>query len=160
MIGAFRQQAVDEGGIDAVRREYRVGDALGRVLIVIEPGGAERQVEVGDDGIELHVAGDRPGDIVGDRGGADAALGADHRQDLADRLGVRGVEQRADRAHHVDGGDRRDQVVADAAPDQLAIEQHVVVAADDDDPRAGVADIGQRVEPVENVRRRDSPIRG
>jgi hypothetical protein len=44
MVGAFRQQAVDEGGIDPVRREYRVRYALRRILIVVEPGGAERPV--------------------------------------------------------------------------------------------------------------------
>ncbi len=108
VVGAFRQQPVDEGGIDAIGREHRVGNPLRGILVVVEAGGAERQIEVGDHGIQVHVAGDRPGDVVGDDGGADAALGADHGQYLADRLGVRRVEKRADRAHHVDGGDRRD----------------------------------------------------
>src|SRR6185312_16883991 len=52
VLGALRQQAVDEGGVDAVGRKHRVGDALRRVLIVIEARGAERQVEVGDDRVE------------------------------------------------------------------------------------------------------------
>ena len=102
MIGAFRQQPVDESGVDAVGREHRVGDALRRVLVVVEAGGAEGEIEIGDHGIERKVARDRPGDVVRDGGGADAAFGADHRDDAADRLGVRRREQPADRAHDVD----------------------------------------------------------
>ena len=108
MVGAFRQQAVDEGGVDAIGREHRVGDALRRVLIVVEAGGAEGEVEIGDDRIEREIARDRPGDVVGDGGGADAALGADDGDDAADRLGVGRREQAADRAHDVDRADRRD----------------------------------------------------
>ncbi len=52
MIGALRQQTVDEGAVDAVGREHRIGDALRRVLIVIEAGGAEGQVEIGYHRIE------------------------------------------------------------------------------------------------------------
>ena len=47
--------------------------------------------------------------------------------------------------------DRRDQVVADAAAHQFAIERDVVDAADHDDAGAGVADVGKLVEPGENV---------
>ncbi len=61
---------------------------LRRVLVEVEPGGAERQVEIGDHGIEVHVACDRPGDVVRDRGSADAALGADDRERASDRLRV------------------------------------------------------------------------
>ena len=157
MVGAFRQQAVDEGGVDAVGREHRVGDALRRILVVVEAGGAEGEIEIGDDGIEREVARDRPGDIVGDGGGADAAFGADHRDDAADRLGVRRREQSANRAHDVERADRRDQVVADAAPDQLAVEHDVVDAADHDDARAGVADFGELIEAGRECRRRGSP---
>ena len=92
----------------------------------------------------------RPGDIVRDGRRADAALGADHGDDPADRLGVGRREQSADRAHHVERADRRDHVVADAAPDQLAVEHDVVGAADDDDARSGVAELGQRVEAGQN----------
>ncbi len=151
MIGAFRQQAVDEGGVDAVGREHRIGDALRRILIVIEAGGAEGEIEIGHDRIERKIARDRPGDVVRHGGSADAALGADHGDDAADRLGVRRREQSADRAHDVDGADRRDQVVADAAPRQLAIERDVVDAADHDHPRAGVADLGELIEPGQDV---------
>ena len=123
MVGAFRQQAVDERGVDAVGREHRVGDALRRILVVVEAGGAEGEIEIGDDRVEREIARDRPGDVVRDGGSADAALGADDGDDAADRLGVRRREQTADRAHDVEGVDRRDQVVADAAPHQFAIER-------------------------------------
>ena len=68
------------------------------------------------------------------------------------------------------GADRRDQIFADAAPDQLAIEHDVVEVADHDDPRAGVADLGELIEAVEqfvaaavrldddDVRRRRRPV--
>ena len=83
--------------------------------------------------------------------GADAALGADHRDDAADRLGVGRGKQAADRAHDVERADRRDQVVADAAAHQLAIEQHVVVPADHDHAGAGIADFGERIEAGQDV---------
>ena len=83
---------------------------------------------------------------MSDGGGADAALGADHRDDAADRFGVGRGEQAANRAHHVDGADRRNHVVADAAPNQLAVERDIVGPADHDDAGAGVAEFGQRIE--------------
>ena len=146
MIGAFRQQAVDEGSIDAVGREHRIGDALRRILVEVEAGGAESEIEVGNHRIEREVARDREGDVVRHRRGADAALGADHREDAADRLGVRRDEEPAHRAHHVEGSDRRDQVVADATPGQFAIKRHVVDAPDNHDAGTGVADLGEFVE--------------
>ena len=160
VFGAFRQQPVDERGVDAVGREHRVGDALRRVLVVVEAGGAEGEIEIGDHRIEGEIARDRPGDVVRDGRGADAALGADHGDDAADRLGIGLRIQAADRAHDVDGADRRDQVVADAAPRQLAIERDVVDAADDDHPRAGVADFGELIEPGAGCRRGGRRIRG
>jgi hypothetical protein len=69
----------------------------------------------------------------------------------ADRLGLRHREQRADRPHHIDGGDRRDHILADTAADQLAIERDIVHPADHDHPGAGVAHAGQLVEAGENV---------
>ena len=73
------------------------------------------------------------------------------RDDAADRLGVRRREQPADRAHDVERADRRDQIVADAAAGELAIEQNVVDAADHDHARAGVADLGELIEAAEDV---------
>ena len=79
MIGAFGQQPVDEGVIDAVGREDGVGDALRRILVVIQAGRAKGQIEIGNDGIEREIVRDRPSDVVRDGGCPDAALGADDR---------------------------------------------------------------------------------
>ena len=56
MVGAFGQQAVDDGGVDAVRREDDVGDALRRILVEVEPGGAEGEVQVDDDRVEARAS--------------------------------------------------------------------------------------------------------
>ena len=123
----------------------------GGILVVVEARGSEPEIEIGDDGVELKVARRRKSDVVGDGGGADAALGADDRDDPPDRLGVGRRKQPADRAHHVERADRRDQVVAHTAARELAIEQNVVVAADHDHPRTGVAHLGERIEAAEHV---------
>src|SRR6202000_2321922 len=102
-------------------------------LVIVEPGSADREVEIGHHRIQCQVAGDRPGDVMGDGGGADAALGPDDGDDAADRLGFRRGEQAAYRAHHIERVDRREHVIADAAAHQFAIEGDVVEAADDDD---------------------------
>ena len=86
-----------------------------------------------------------------DGGGADAALGADDGDDAADGLGLRRRKQVADRAHHVDRADWRDDIVADAAPHQLAVQHDVVDAADHDDAGAGVAHGGELVEAREDI---------
>jgi hypothetical protein len=39
MIGAFREQTVDEIDVDAVRGEHRVGNALRRILVEVQAGG-------------------------------------------------------------------------------------------------------------------------
>ncbi len=82
---------------------------------------------------------------------ADAALGADDGDDAADGLGLRRREQVADRTHDVDGADRRDDVVADAAAHQLAIERDVVEAADHDHAGSGVAYGRELVEAGKDV---------
>ena len=85
------------------------------------------------------------------RGGADAALGADDGDDAADRLGVGRREQAAHRTHDLQCADRRDQIIAHAAPHQLAIERDVVHAADDDDPRRRVAYRRKLIEAAEDI---------
>jgi hypothetical protein len=67
MVGTFGEQPVDKGVIDAVGRKHRFGDALRRVLVEIEAGGAEREIEVGDHRIEHEIAGDGKSDIVRNR---------------------------------------------------------------------------------------------
>src|SRR5258708_2000313 len=65
MVGAFGQQAVDERGVDTIGREYRIRDPLRGILIVVETGGAERQVEIGGPRIHRALPRDRPGDAAG-----------------------------------------------------------------------------------------------
>src|SRR5260221_2413004 len=62
VVGAFRQQAVDERSIDAIGREYRIRDPLRWILIVVEAAGAEPEVEICDDRVPRKIARDRPGD--------------------------------------------------------------------------------------------------
>ena len=88
MVLALGQQAVEQHLVEAIGAEHRLGDALRRIEVEIEPGGAEGHVEVGEDHVGAEQARHRPGDVVGDRGGADAALGADEGVDLAELLGA------------------------------------------------------------------------
>ncbi len=111
----------------------------GGILIVVEAGGAECEVEIGDDGIQREIARDRPGDVVRDGGCADAALCPDDGDDPADGFGLRRREQAADRTHHVKRVDRRNDVVADAAAHQFAIKRDIVDTADHDDAGSGIA---------------------
>ena len=110
---------------------------------------AERQVEIHHNGVEHDVACNRPGDIVGDGGGADATLGANHGKRATDRIGIGRGENAGHRADDILAFDRRDQIVGDAATDQVAIELHVVETADDDHLGAGIAAFRQPVEAVE-----------
>ena len=48
--------------------------------------------------------------------------------------------------------ERGDQVVADAAADELAVEQDVVDVTDDDDLRAGIAALGEVVQHAQQLR--------
>ena len=68
------------------------------------------------------------------------------------RVGRRDIELRQ-RAQHVERAERRDQIFADAAADQVAIELDVVDMADDDDLGAGVAAFRQRIEMADQRRR-------
>ena len=56
MVGAFRQQTIDECDIDAIRRENRIGDPLRRILIVVEAGRTEGQVEIDNDQFKREIA--------------------------------------------------------------------------------------------------------
>ena len=91
-------------------------------------------------------AGDRPGDVVRDHRRADAALAADEGDRAAERVGA-AVDIEIGRSLRISASvDRRDQIFADAAADEFAIEVDVVDMADDDDLGAGVADFGEAVE--------------
>ncbi|MGY4413576.1 hypothetical protein ACVWW4_005312 [Bradyrhizobium sp. LB7.1] len=88
-----------------------------------------------------------------DGGGADATLGADHRDDAAGDDGFGRREQAADRADDVERFDRSHHIIVDAAAHQLAIGRGVVGIADHDHTGAGIADAGEVVEPFEDVTR-------
>ena len=99
MVLAFGEQAVEQNLVQPVGAEHGVGDALRGVEIEIEPGRAEGQIEVGEDHVGAEEARHRPGDVVGDGGGADAALGADEGVGLPELLGP---------GFAIDAGDRGD----------------------------------------------------
>ncbi|MHC2318766.1 hypothetical protein ACVIHC_005812 [Bradyrhizobium diazoefficiens] len=88
-----------------------------------------------------------------DGGRADAALGADHRDDAAGDDGFGRREQAADRTDHVDRFDRSHHIVVDAAAHQLAIGRGVVGIADHDHAGPGIADAGEIVQALEDVAR-------
>ncbi len=67
----------------------RVGNALRRILVVVEARSAECQIEVGHHGIQGKITCDCPGDVMGHSGSPHAALGADDRDDTSDSLGFR-----------------------------------------------------------------------
>ena len=151
MVSAFRQQPIDKRVVDAVWRKDCFGNALRGVLVEIESGGTEGQVEVGDDGIEHQIARDREPDIVGYGRGPYPAFGADHGDDAADRFGVRRGKQPAHCAHDLQRVDRRDQIIADAAAHQLTVQRNVVRPADDDHPRRRIANRRELIKTVQNV---------
>ena len=82
---------------------------------------------------------------MGDRRSAGAALGADEGDDLADRLGSGAGVETGNRADEIEYRERRDEIFADAARHQLAIEHDVVHAAGHDDLGSGIAKFGERV---------------
>ena len=151
VIRAFRQEPIDEGVIDAIGRKDRFRNSLRRVLVEIESRGAEGEVEIGHHRVEHQVARNGKGNVVGDGRGADAAFGADDRDDATDGLGVRGREQTTHGAHDLKRADRRNQIIADAASHQLAIERYIIHPPDDDDARGGVTHRRQLIEPAEDV---------
>ena len=137
-------------GVGPIRREHCVGNSLYGVLIVIETGGAEGEVEIDDDGIQRQVARDRPGHVVRDGGRADAALGADDGDDQADRNILRRREQVADRAYDIERLDRPDDVVVDAAAYQFAIGRNIVPSPITT-TRSGIADGREFIEAGKDV---------
>ena len=151
MIRAFRQKPVDESRVDAIRRKHRVRDAHRRILIEVETRCTERKIHVGDDGVQAKILRDRERDVMRDGRGADAAFRADHGKHTPERFRAGRREQSRNRAHEIDGRKRRDEIITDAAAHELAIENDVVVPADDNDLRAGVANLGKTVEARDQI---------
>ena len=148
-LGALRQKASEQHLGETLGARQRFRDALHRVLVEVEARGAERESEIGDDDVARQRLRQGPRDVVADGRRTDATLGADERVDVTDRIGIRIVVEVGDAFHDLQRRHRRDQVFADAALQQLAVEHHVVGLADDDDLGAGVAALGQTVELVQ-----------
>ena len=81
--------AANPGGrhfVEPLRTGNGVGNALHRVLIEIKACSAECEIEVCDDHARLEQLRHAPGHVVTDRARSDAALGADERKDVFDRI--------------------------------------------------------------------------
>ena len=149
MVAALGEQPVHQHRVDAFRGEHRLGDSLGRVLIVVQSGSSEREIEVGDDGGHLGNRGQAPRQIVSDRRCPDSPLGADDRDHPPKGLGALHAEQLGHRLDEVDDAKRRHQIFADPARDKLSIENDVIELAKDDHLGPGVAILRQLLELLE-----------
>ena len=89
VIRAARQQPVEEHLVEALGRRQGIGDALHRILVEIEAGGAEGRSRSAMTTSLFSADGHGEGDVVADGARADAALGADEGDDLADRVRLR-----------------------------------------------------------------------
>ena len=99
-----------------------------------------------------------PGGVVAHRARADAALGADEGDDVADGIGVGIVVEIGEALDQLQRRDRRDQILADAALQQLAVEHDVVGMADHDHLGARVAALGEPVELGQHLRARQAGL--
>ncbi len=150
-VAALGQHPIDERGVDTVGVEHGVRNALQRILIEIERGRAEGEVEIGDDRGHLGDRRKRPGQVVRNRRSADTALCPHHPDQPAERFGAGRAEEFGDCAQEIDDVDRRYEIFVDAARHELAIKNDIVRPAKDDDLRPGVAQMRQRVEPFDKV---------
>ena len=146
MLRALGQKAIQQHLVEPLRTSNGIGNALHRILIEIEAGSAEGEIEVGDDHARLEQLRHAPGHVVTDRARSDAALGADKREDVADRIRLGIIVEIGDTLHELEWRYRRDQVLADTALQQLAIEHHVIDMADGHHLGACVAAPSQAVE--------------
>ncbi|MNZ77993.1 hypothetical protein D3C78_965530 [compost metagenome] len=78
-----------------------------------------------------------------------AALGANESDVAAQRLRFGIDEDRGDRSQEIGHIDRRDEIFGNAVADEIAIKCYVVVSADDDDTRGGIANLRQGREIVQ-----------
>src|SRR5580704_17412197 len=78
-LAALGEQTLDQHGVDAIRGEHRLRNALRRILIVVESRCSKRKIEIGDDRRHFRNRGQAPCQIVGDGGRSDSTLGANDR---------------------------------------------------------------------------------
>ena len=157
VVGADHR-ALDEQSVDAARIVDRVGQAATRFEIERQGAGAEMHVEIEQRGRHLVIDAEQPGERSRDGGCPYAAARADDRGgDMA--LGRRAVGLRRSEDHlrmrqriaQLRGVQRLEQIVVNAARQQIAIEPHVVHLPDGDDHRAGFAHFGQGVDVVQRI---------
>ena len=81
-----------------------------------------------------------------DGAGAHAALGSDEGEDLPQRARLGILIEVGDGLDHLHLMQRRDKILADALPDQFAVENDVIDVPDHDDLGVRLADLSQLVE--------------
>src|SRR3984893_17578692 len=81
-----------------------------------------------------------------DRGCAGPALGTGYGDDLADGLCSRARVKMRDGVDEFEDIERRDEILADAARDKLAVKKDVVGAPGDDHLGAGIAEFGKGID--------------
>ena len=146
MLAAFDEQAVEKDVVKAFGSGQRVRHALARILVEIQPGGAERQIEIDNGGIDLQSFGDIPGDIVRDRGGTCATARAREHHHAANRRRFGIHIEIGDRLDDMERCQRGDQIFGNATLGEFAVELHVIHAANHDHFRGLVAHIGELFE--------------
>ncbi len=156
MFGAHRQKAIEQHLVEPLRCLQGVGDALHGILIEVEAGGAEGEIEIGDDDVRAQRLRKDPGDVVADRRGADTALGAGEGKHVADRVGARIVVEPGQALHEIERRDWSHEVLRHATLQELAIENDVVHGADNDHLRALIAVLGKLIELGQKLGRRET----
>ena len=157
LVGA-NHRALDEQTVDAARVLDRVGEAAAGLEVERQRAGSEMDVEIEQRGRAARLLAEQPRERGRDGRSADAAAHADdcrHHVRLVglgfaaragqDHLGMReGVAQLVDR-------ERLQQIIVDAAGDEVAVKADVVDGARRDHDRARLANFGQGVDVVERV---------
>src|SRR6185295_13217455 len=147
---AFDQKTLEQHIIQTFRRSQRISDALSGVLIEIQAGCAEGEIEVDDRRIDLERLGDIPANIVGNGRSTDTSARTSKYADATDRSRFGAGIEVGNRLDDLQRIERRDEIFRDAAARQLAIELHVIGTADDDDLCGLVTNIGQLLELVDH----------
>ena len=138
----------------------RVGEAAAGLEVERQRAGAEVDVEVEQSGRTMRFVAEHPGHRGRDGRRANAATDADDGgHDV--RLVGGGFAARAGQQHlrmdegvaDLVGAERFQQIIMNAAGEQVAVEVHVVDGAGRDDDRSRLANLGERVDVVERIGR-------
>ena len=110
MVGGLAHQTIEHGRISLARGTDGIGDAVRRILVEVEAGGAEGQIDVEDQHVLAQMLADGPGDVVRDGRSPGAALGRDEADGPADRRSTFGGKQVGDGVDDRLRAGRHDQV--------------------------------------------------